>query len=100
MTGPLPRLTSPCCRLSIVGQSVEEGQELSGLVLWRVDVRGRAERVEFLVDGVSRGVDVQRPFTLGWDTSSETPGAHTLQARVFGANGRPAGAELTVIVSG
>ena len=30
---------------------VADGQEVTGLVVWRVDVRGRADHVEFLVDG-------------------------------------------------
>ena len=96
---PKPKPATVPPPLAIVGQSIEEGQALSGLVLWSVEVRGRAERVEFLVDGVSRGVDVQRPFTLGWDTSRETPGAHRLEARVVGANSHGVVAELTVIVS-
>jgi hypothetical protein len=70
--------------LAITAQSVAEGQQVSGLVLWRVDVKGRAARVEFLVDGVVRGSDLARPYTLGWDSSKETPGAHTLTARAIG----------------
>ena len=97
---PAPKPTPKPVPLAIAGQSVTEGQEVSGLVLWRVDVRGRAERVEFLVDGVLRGTDVQRPFTLGWDTSAETPGPHRLEARAVGAGGRNVPAELTVTVPG
>ena len=97
---PAAKPTPKPVPLAIVGQSVTEGQQVSGLVVWRVDVRGRAEQVEFLVDGVLRGTDVQRPFTLGWDTSTETPGAHRLEARVVGAGGRSVAAELTVTVPG
>ena len=86
--------------LAIAGMTVSEGQQVTGLVLWRVDVRGAAERVEFLVDGVPRGTDVRRPFTLGWDTSAETPGPHRLEARAVGAGGRNVPAELTVTVPG
>jgi hypothetical protein len=71
--------------LAIAGQSPADGQEVSGLVIWRVDVQGRAARVEFLVDGVVRGTDVASPYTLGWDTSAETPGPHRLTARAIGA---------------
>jgi hypothetical protein len=97
---PKPKPVPAPPLLAVVGQSLEEGQVVGGLALWRVDVRGGARHVEFLVDGVSRGVDVQRPFTLGWDTSTETPGAHRLEARAVGANGRTAVAGLTVVVSG
>ena len=50
-------------------------------MLWRVDVRGRAARVEFLVDGVVRGTDVAAPYTLGWNAAAEPAGAHRLTAR-------------------
>jgi N-acetyl-anhydromuramyl-L-alanine amidase AmpD len=71
--------------LEIVGQSLADGQEVDGLVIWRVDVKGKATRVEFLVDGVVRGTDVAAPYTLGWDTAAETPGSHRLTARAVGA---------------
>ena len=97
---PRPKPTPKPPPLAIVGQSLEDGQELTGLVVWRVDVRGRRARVEFLVDGVVRGTDVAAPFTLGWDTAAETVGPHRLEARAVGANGRSAAAALTVSVSG
>ena len=55
--------------------SVAEGQELAGLVVWRVDVRGRVQRVEFLVDGVLRGTDVAAPVHA-------RPGTRTRSSRV------------------
>ena len=67
---PKPK-PAPVPPLAILGQSVTDGQEVSGLVVWRVDVRGRAERVEFLVDGVVRGTDVAAPYTFGWNTDAE-----------------------------
>ena len=70
--------------LAILGQSVTEGQEATGLVLWRVDVKGRPERVEFVVDGVLRGTDVAAPYTFGWNASVEAPGPHVLTARAVG----------------
>jgi hypothetical protein len=100
---PKPRPKPPVPKpvpLAITEMTVTEGQQVTGLVLWRVDVTGKAARVEFLVDGVLRGTDVRRPFTLGWDTSAETPGPHRLEARVVGADGRTAAAELTVTVAG
>jgi hypothetical protein len=61
-------------------------------------VGGKAEQVEFLVDGILRGTDQQRPFTFGWDTAAEAPGAHRLEARAFAA-GRTVAAPLTVTVA-
>ncbi|HWL32742.1 MAG TPA: N-acetylmuramoyl-L-alanine amidase [Gaiellaceae bacterium] len=88
---PKPAAVPP---LAIVGQTVEDGQEVTGLVLWRVDVRGRAERVEFLVDGVLRGTDVAAPYTFGWNASAEPPGPHRLTARAVG--GKTVEAAVTV----
>ena len=88
----------PVPPLAIVGQTVEDGQEVAGLVLWRVNVRGRPERVEFLVDDVSRGNDVAAPYTLGWNAGAEPPGPHRLTARAVGANGKVAEATVTVTV--
>jgi hypothetical protein len=92
---PKPPAVPP---LAIADQTVEDGQELAGLVVWRVDVRGRAERVEFLVDGVSRGNDVAAPYTLGWNADAETPGEHRLTARVVGKDGKAVQATVTVTV--
>ena len=84
--------------LGILSQSVTEGQELTGLVVWRVDVRGRPRRVEFLVDGVLRGSDVAAPYTLGLNADAEQPGEHRLTVRAVGANGKAAEATVTVSV--
>ena len=89
---PVPKPT-----FEIAAQTLSDGQQVTGLVLWRVDVSRPATRVEFWIDGNLRGTDLQRPFTLGWDTASETPGEHSIEARAFGA-GRAAKAPLTVSV--
>ena len=81
---PRPKPLPPPPVLAIAGQSLADGQEVTGFVVWRVDVEGRGARVEFLVDGVVRGTDLAAPYTLGWDTSVEAPGPHTLTARAIG----------------
>jgi Bacterial Ig domain len=83
----------------VLGQSLTDGQEVSGLVVWRVDTSGTPAKVEFWIDGELRGTDLQRPFTLGWDTAAEAPGEHLLEARAVGANGREARASLSVVVA-
>ena len=83
--------------LEIAAQTLSDGQQVTGLALWRVDVTGTAARVEFWIDGKLRGTDLQRPFTLGWDTATEAPGEHSVEARAFSA-GRSVKAPLTVSV--
>jgi hypothetical protein len=90
---PKPKPKPPV--FAIAGQSLAEGQEVSGLVVWRVDLKGRGARVEFLVDGVVRGTDVAAPYTFGWDTAAETVGPHRLTARAIG----PTTVERTVSVT-
>ena len=95
---PTPRPKPKPVPLTVTGMNVAEGQTLSGLVVWRADVRGRAQRVEFLVDGVLRGSDVAAPYTLGLNAEAEQPGDHTLTARAVGANGKAVEATVTVSV--
>jgi N-acetylmuramoyl-L-alanine amidase-like protein/Big-like domain-containing protein len=95
---PRPKPVPKPVPLAIAGQSVADGQEVAGLVVWRVDVRGRAARVEFLVDGVVRGTDVAAPYTLGWNAAAEAPGPHRLTARAVGAGDKTVEATVTVTV--
>jgi hypothetical protein len=89
----------PVVALRILGQTVADGQTVSGLVVWRVDTSGPAARVEFWIDGELRGTDLQRPFTLGWDTAAATPGEHRLEARAVGRDAREARAAVAVGVA-
>ncbi len=85
--------------LKILSQTVADEQEVTGLVLWRVDVAGKPTRVEFLVDGVLRGADVAAPYTLGWNSTVEAPGAHRLTARAVGKKTVEATVTVTVPAS-
>jgi len=93
---PKPKPT-PAPVLRIVGQSVAEGQTVSGLVLWKVETAGRSKRVDFFVDGAIRGSDLAAPYTLGWNTAVEAAGSHELTARASG-KGRSVEAAVTVTV--
>lgn len=42
-------------------------------------------RVKFYIDGVVRRNDSKLPFLFDWDTTTETPGPHTLQLRAYDA---------------
>lgn len=93
---PKPPVTPP---LAILSQTVSDGQQVTGLVVWRVEVAGKPTRVEFLVDGVLRGADVAAPYTLGWDSAAEAPGAHRLTARAIGKGTVKKTVEATVTVT-
>jgi len=90
---PKPPVAAP---FMILRQSVADGQRVDGLVVWRVDVVDKATRVEFLVDGTSRGTDVAAPFTLGWNSAAEVPGPHRLTARAVGRKTVEATVTVTV----
>ena len=94
---PKPKPQPVPAPLRVVSQSITDGQAVSGFVVWRVELN-RAARVDFLVDGVVRGSDVAAPYTLGWNTAAETPGAHVLTARATGKDGRVVEAKATVTV--
>lgn len=44
-------------------------------------------RVEFYLDGVLKGTDTTSPYLYSWDTTTSTPGLHTLIARAYDAAG-------------
>jgi poly(3-hydroxybutyrate) depolymerase len=56
-------------------------------------------RVEFRVDAAVRAAVSTAPYAWPWDTSTETPGEHTLSARAVGRDGRVAEATLRVTVT-
>jgi hypothetical protein len=66
-----------------------------GLTVWRVEAVGPVAKVEFLVAGELRGADVAAPYTFGWTTAAEQPGAHVLTARAIGKTGKVAQASIT-----
>jgi hypothetical protein len=86
--------------LAIAGMNVADGQQAVGLVVWRVETRGKVARVEFLVDGVVRGTDVAAPYTFGWNAAAEAAGEHRLTARAVGSNGKAAERSAVVIAAG
>ena len=90
---PKPPAAPP---LAILSQSVTEGQQVAGFVLWRVEMAGRPARVEFLIDGVLRGVDVAVPYTFGWNASVAAAGTHRLTARAIGKKSVDATVNVTV----
>lgn len=81
-----------------VALSLQQGATVEGLVVVRVEAKA-GSKIELLVDGTSRGADVARPYTFGWDTGAEAPGPHTVTARVTAKDGRTAETSATVTVA-
>ena len=92
---PRPKTTV----LRVTGGSPAQGATVAGFVLWRTEVVGLPVRVEFWVDGIRRGTDVARPYTLGWDSAAETPGEHRLLVKAIPARGRIVERATTVVVA-
>jgi hypothetical protein len=98
---PQPKPTS----ISITGQSLRDGQSLSGLVRWDAYVSGRdVERVDFSVDGAMRWQDRGNPYRFNgnygrWDTRGETNGQHVLTLRAVAVSGAEATTTVVVTVS-
>jgi hypothetical protein len=83
---------------SFLGQSVTDGQSVSGAVDWQVQA-ANAVRVEFLVDSTVRATASAAPYAWSWDASAEPAGEHALIARAVGSDGRVAEAALKVTVT-
>jgi N-acetyl-anhydromuramyl-L-alanine amidase AmpD len=84
---------------TIVSSSHADGQTVSGVQHWLVDVSGAVARVDFVVDGTVRGSAAQAPYAWDWDTVADAPGAHRLVVRVTGADGAVSEQALTVTVA-
>jgi N-acetyl-anhydromuramyl-L-alanine amidase AmpD len=89
----------------VLWQSLADWQTASGPVGWRALATGAIEQVEFWVDGRLRWTATEQPFAFGgevglWDSSSVTPGAHTMLVRAVGTGGRVAESRATVFVAG
>ena len=56
------------------------------------------QRVEFFVDGKSRGEDASIPYTFEWNTLEDAEGEHTLEAVATDRNGSVARASVRVVI--
>ena len=83
---------------TVASQSLVDGQTVVGTIEWAADVRGRVERVEFLVDGVVRKTLTAGPWSFSWDTAAESEGAHRVTVRAAGG-GKTADASVGVVVA-
>lgn len=83
-----------------VQSALASGSQLKGVVDWQANpLGGKADRVEFLVDGRLRHTEREAPFVFEWDTRKDTSGAHTLAIRAVDEEGRVATVQLAVVVA-
>jgi hypothetical protein len=74
-----------------IGQSLVQGQTLSGVVSWSAQPSGAAVRkVEFLVDGAKVATKPQAPYELSYDTGKLADGTHGFGVTAYGADGSTA----------
>jgi hypothetical protein len=82
--------------------TIDRDQRLTGVVPWRVHVKGAVRHVDFLIDGEVVWRDSRRPFAFaggrGWNTTQIGNGTHVLAVRATG-RGRSAFQQLTVHVA-
>src|SRR5205085_9381434 len=76
---------------AIAADSLADGQTVSGVQHWLVQVAGSVTRVEFVVDGQVRGAASAAPYAWDWDTAAAASGAHTLAVRAIGPGGTVTG---------
>jgi hypothetical protein len=88
VANPLPPKPAQLVSQSLAGQPLANGQVVTGIVPWTAAATGAVARVEFLVDGAVRGTATAAPYELGWDTSADSAGPHTLVVRLTGKDGR------------
>ena len=84
--------------LAIAGQTVADGQEVTGLVSGASTCAAARRTSSSSSTASSRGSDVAAPYTLGWNADAEPPGPHRLTARAVAANGKTVEATVTVTV--
>jgi hypothetical protein len=94
---PIP--PTPALALDVKGVT-DSGQVQGKQHIDVVATAGQAQQVEFLVDGVSKGIVKAPPFSFDWDTSQESPGSHKVVIRGVDAAGETVDKQLTLQVLG
>jgi hypothetical protein len=90
-TPPTTSITAPANAATVSGTVT-----VSATAADNVGVLG----VQFLLDGASLGAeDTTSPYSVTWNTTTATPGAHTLTARARDAAGNTGSSSVTVTVN-
>lgn len=90
-------VANPPMHVRVIG--AVSGGAVKGLLTLNARVNTDADRVVLYADGKAVSRDSSAPFTLRWDTTSETEGAHTLLVYARDAHGHRAALELPVVVA-
>jgi leucyl aminopeptidase len=77
-TPPTVAITAPAAGANVTGTTTVSANAADNVGVSRVD---------FLVDGVSRGTDSTAPYSYGWDTTTSSNGSHALTAQAYDAAG-------------
>jgi hypothetical protein len=91
------RVANPPLRLDVTGAAA--GSAVAGVVQLTARPSEQVERVVLYVDGRPVSRDGTAPYSLGWDTSSETEGSHSLVVYARDRHGHRAALPLPVIVA-
>jgi len=84
---------------TITGDSLVDGQTVTGVQHWLVSTGGNVAAVELSVDGVVGATLTKAPYAWDWDTSGYAPGPHRLDVQVTGVDGGVSAETLTVTVA-
>jgi len=84
---------------TIIGDSLVDGQTVTGVQHWLVSTGGNVAAVELSVDGVVGATLTKAPYAWDWDTSGYAPGPHRLDVQVTGVDGGVSAETLTVTVA-
>ncbi len=75
-TKPTTAITSPTNNAALVGTTVVQATATDNVGI---------ARVEFLVDGITKGTDTTSPYSFSWATTTYADGTHTIQTKAFDA---------------
>lgn len=91
------RVVNPPMHIRIIG--AVSGGAVAGLLTLNARINTDADRVVLYADGKPVSRDLTAPFTLKWDTTSASEGAHSLLVYARDAHGHRAALPLPVMVA-
>lgn len=74
-TPPVTAITAPTAGATVSGTTI--------ISATASDDSGTVAKVEFYVDGTLKASDTSTPYTYGWDTTTATPGSHSLTTKAY-----------------
>jgi hypothetical protein len=92
---PSPAATA----VSVLSQTLTDGQTLSGTVTWQATLAGDVRRVELWIDGARAASFRRAPYGGSLDTTRLRNGPHTFAVHVTGTDGSTATASVAATVA-